>query len=111
MIIIAVPVARTHHIVPCRTLPICTSCLLSSSSKSVQHLSRALNYKKPLNEKDLLVHLYWPKYKCTLLNYDVGLIDSPGIGIKLNDYIEKQCIDADVFVFVMHGSSTMMDVV
>jgi len=62
-----------------------------------------------LNEKEL-VHVYWPKDKCSLLRDYVALVDSPGVGLTphLDDWIEAHCIDADVFVLVANAESSLM---
>ncbi|XP_050056979.1 transmembrane GTPase Marf isoform X2 [Aphis gossypii] len=77
--------------------------------ESVTHLAHALNYEKQLNEKEL-VHVYWPKDKCSLLRDDVALVDSPGVDVTphLDDWIDAHCIDADVFVLVANAESTLM---
>ncbi|XP_025201825.1 transmembrane GTPase Marf-like [Melanaphis sacchari] len=77
--------------------------------ESVIHLAHALNYETLLNEKEL-VHIYWPKDKCSLLRDDVALVDSPGVDVTphLDDWIDAHCIDADVFVLVANAESTLM---
>jgi mitofusin len=59
---------------------------------------------------DTLCHIYWPKNACALLRDDVVLVDSPGIDVtpNLDGWIDKHCIDADVFVLVVNGESTLM---
>ena len=57
-----------------------------------------------LNEKDL-VHVFWPVDKCKLLKDNLALVDSPGLNISSNI---DDCIDADVFVFVVDAESEMM---
>lgn len=72
-------------------------------------MAHALNYEKQLNEKEL-VHVYWPKDKCSLLRDDVALVDSPGVDVTphLDDWIDAHCVDADVFVLVANAESTLM---
>jgi hypothetical protein len=57
-----------------------------------------------------LVHIYWPKDKCLLLRDDVVFVDSPGIDVSpnLDEWIDRHCLDADVFVLVANAESTLM---
>jgi mitofusin len=57
-----------------------------------------------------LVHIYWPKDKCLLLGHDVVFVDSPGVGVESNfdEWIDRHCLDADVFVFVANAESTLL---
>lgn len=75
---------------------------------SVGKLAHALCDEK-LQESQL-VRIFWPRDKCTLLRDDVVLVDSPGVDItpNLDEWIEKHCLDADVFVLVLHAQSTLM---
>ena len=56
------------------------------------------------------MRIFWPKEKCQLLRDDVVLVDSPGIDVSpnLDDWIDKHCLDADVFVLVANSESTLM---
>ncbi|XP_069683789.1 transmembrane GTPase Marf-like isoform X3 [Periplaneta americana] len=76
--------------------------------KSVGQLAHAL-CKEKLGESQL-VHIYWPKDKCLLLRDDVVFVDSPGIDVSpnLDEWIDKHCLDADVFVLVANAESTLM---
>ncbi|CAH0389939.1 unnamed protein product [Bemisia tabaci] len=76
--------------------------------KSVSNLAHALCEEK-LNENEL-VRVFWPRDKCLLLRDDVVLVDSPGIDVtpNLDDWIDKHCLDADVFVLVVNAESTLM---
>lgn len=76
--------------------------------KSISRLAHALCEEK-LNESEL-VRIFWPRDKCTLLRDDVVLVDSPGVDItpNLDEWIDKHCLDADVFVLVAHAQSTLM---
>ena len=71
-------------------------------------MAHALNHEKQLNEKEL-VHVYWPKDKCSLLRNNVALVDTPGVDVTthLDDWIDAHCIDADVFVLVANAESTL----
>ena len=66
-------------------------------------------------DKDLkagcLVHVFWPKAKCALLRDDLVLVDSPGTDVtgELDSWIDKFCLDADVFVLVVNSKSTLMN--
>lgn len=76
--------------------------------ESVGQLAHAL-CKEKLNESQL-VRVYWPKNRCLLLRDDVVLVDSPGVDVtpNLDEWIEKHCLDADVFVLVANAESTLM---
>ncbi|XP_063231897.1 transmembrane GTPase Marf [Bacillus rossius redtenbacheri] len=76
--------------------------------KSVGQLAHAL-CKEKLGESQL-VHIFWPKDKCLLLRDDVVFVDSPGIDVSpnLDDWIDRHCLDADVFVLVANAESTLM---
>ncbi|KAK7072698.1 Mitofusin-2 [Halocaridina rubra] len=58
-----------------------------------------------------LVRIHWPKTRCPLLRDDVVLVDSPGIDVSesLDEWIDKHCLDADVFVLVANSESTLMN--
>lgn len=57
-----------------------------------------------------LMRVYWPTDKCPLLRDDVVLVDSPGIDVSpnLDSWIDRHCLDADVFVLVANSESTLM---
>ncbi|XP_073993525.1 mitochondrial assembly regulatory factor isoform X2 [Rhodnius prolixus] len=76
--------------------------------KSVGQLAHAL-CKEKLCENQL-VRIFWPKDKCLLLRDDVVFVDSPGIDVSpnLDEWIDKHCLDADVFVLVANAESTLM---
>ncbi|CAF1422234.1 unnamed protein product [Adineta steineri] len=82
----------------------------SDEPKSVNNLSSISNALS--NEKvdsDSLVKILWPKEKCRLIRDDVVLVDSPGIDVSANldQWIEKYCLDADVFVLVVSAEATI----
>ncbi|KAI0982032.1 hypothetical protein GJ496_000425 [Pomphorhynchus laevis] len=56
-----------------------------------------------------MIQISWPKERCALLNEDIVLIDSPGIDVSadLDSWIEKHCMDADVFVLVSNAESVL----
>lgn len=76
--------------------------------ESVGQLAHAL-CKEKLNESTL-VKVYWPKNRCFLLRDDVVFVDSPGVDVtpNLDEWIDKHCLDADVFVLVANAESTLM---
>lgn len=76
--------------------------------KSVGQLANALCEEK-LSESTL-VRIFWPRDKCFLLRDDVVFVDSPGIDVtpNLDEWIDKHCLDADVFVLVANAESTLM---
>ncbi|KAF5292627.1 hypothetical protein FQA39_LY13960 [Lamprigera yunnana] len=76
--------------------------------ESVGQLAHAL-CKEKLNESQL-VKIYWPRNRCVLLRDDVVFVDSPGIDVSpnLDEWIDKHCLDADVFVLVANAESTLM---
>uniref|UniRef100_A0AAR2KYG9 Dynamin-type G domain-containing protein n=1 Tax=Pygocentrus nattereri TaxID=42514 RepID=A0AAR2KYG9_PYGNA len=79
------------------------------SVKTVNHLAHALHQDEDLDAGSL-VCVMWPKGKCALLRDDLVLVDSPGIDVttELDSWIDKFCLDADVFVLVANSESTLM---
>jgi hypothetical protein len=79
--------------------------------QSVEQLAHAL-CKEKLGESQL-VHIYWPKDKCLLLIHDLVFVDSPGVDVDSNfdEWIDRHCIDADIFVFVANAKATLSRVV
>uniref|UniRef100_A0A7N6FFS3 Dynamin-type G domain-containing protein n=1 Tax=Anabas testudineus TaxID=64144 RepID=A0A7N6FFS3_ANATE len=79
------------------------------SIKTVNHLAHALHQDEDLDAGSL-VCVMWPKAKCALLRDDLVLVDSPGIDVttELDSWIDKFCLDADVFVLVANSESTLM---
>uniref|UniRef100_A0A2K5E8J1 Mitofusin 1 n=1 Tax=Aotus nancymaae TaxID=37293 RepID=A0A2K5E8J1_AOTNA len=80
------------------------------SVKTVNQLAHALHMDKDL-EAGCLVRVFWPKAKCALLRDDLVLVDSPGTDVttELDSWIDKFCLDADVFVLVANSESTLMN--
>ncbi|CAG4906910.1 unnamed protein product [Colias eurytheme] len=76
--------------------------------ESVSQLGHALCTTR-LKESSL-VHVFWPRELCALLRDDVVLVDSPGVDVtpNLDEWIDKYCLDADVFVLVANAESTLM---
>jgi len=56
------------------------------------------------------VQIHWPVERCRLLGEEVVIIDSPGIDVEadLDNWIDKFCLDSDVFVLVANAESTIM---
>ncbi|XP_066025138.1 mitofusin-2-like isoform X2 [Pocillopora verrucosa] len=78
-----------------------------SSKQSLYELANALCKEKL--DPSSLVQVLWPKSRCKLLSKDVVLVDSPGIDMSpdLDLWIDKHCLDADVFVLVANAESTL----
>ncbi|XP_053490021.1 mitofusin-1b isoform X1 [Ictalurus furcatus] len=80
------------------------------SIKTVNQLAHALHMDESL-DAGCLVKVFWPKTKCILLRDDLVLMDSPGTDVttELDSWIDKFCLDADVFVLVANSESTLMN--
>ncbi|MBN3296736.1 MFN1 protein, partial [Amia calva] len=78
--------------------------------QTVNQLAHALHMDKSL-DAGCLVKVFWPKTKCALLRDDLVLVDSPGTDVttELDSWIDKFCLDADVFVLVANSESTLMN--
>jgi len=61
-------------------------------------------------ESNSKVKIHWPVERCRLLGEEVVIIDSPGIDVEadLDNWIDKFCLDSDVFVLVANAESTIM---
>ncbi|XP_005996626.1 mitofusin-2 [Latimeria chalumnae] len=79
------------------------------SVKTVNQLAHALHQNEDLDAGSL-VSIMWPSSKCPLLRDDLVLMDSPGIDVttELDSWIDRFCLDADVFVLVANSESTLM---
>ncbi|XP_071945014.1 mitofusin-2-like isoform X2 [Antedon mediterranea] len=79
------------------------------SIQSVNQIAHALSSEN-LNDQSSMVRVFWPKTRCHLLQNDVVLMDSPGVDVTtgLDEWIDKYCMDADVFVLVSNAESTLM---
>ncbi|XP_033015314.1 mitofusin-2 [Lacerta agilis] len=79
------------------------------SVKTVNQLAHALHQDEVLTAGGM-VSVMWPNSKCPLLKDDLVLMDSPGIDVttELDSWIDKFCLDADVFVLVANSESTLM---
>ncbi|XP_034737786.1 mitofusin-1b [Etheostoma cragini] len=80
------------------------------SIKTVNQLAHALHMDESL-DAGCLVRVFWPKNRCALLRDDLVLVDSPGTDVtsQLDSWIDKFCLDADVFVLVANSESTLMN--
>uniref|UniRef100_A0A6Q2XC36 Dynamin-type G domain-containing protein n=1 Tax=Esox lucius TaxID=8010 RepID=A0A6Q2XC36_ESOLU len=80
------------------------------SVKTVNQLAHALHMERNL-DSGCLVKVFWPKSKCALLRDDLVIMDSPGTDVTsyLDSWIDKFCLDADVFVLVGNAESTLMN--
>uniref|UniRef100_I3K992 Dynamin-type G domain-containing protein n=1 Tax=Oreochromis niloticus TaxID=8128 RepID=I3K992_ORENI len=80
------------------------------SVTTVNQLAHAL-HMDPTLDSGTLVKVFWPKSRCTLLRDDLVLMDSPGtdVTLELDSWIDKFCLDADVFVLVGNAESTLMN--
>ncbi|CAK1582185.1 unnamed protein product [Parnassius mnemosyne] len=76
--------------------------------QSVSQLGHALCASRL--QECALVHVHWPRELCALLRDDVVLVDSPGVDVtpNLDQWIDRYCLDADVFVLVANAESTLM---
>ncbi|XP_041805343.1 mitofusin-1 [Chelmon rostratus] len=80
------------------------------SVTTVNQLAHAL-HMDPTLDSGSLVKVFWPKSRCALLRDDLVLMDSPGtdVTLELDSWIDKFCLDADVFVLVGNAESTLMN--
>ncbi|XP_031164391.2 mitofusin-1-like isoform X2 [Sander lucioperca] len=80
------------------------------SVSTVNQLAHAL-HMDPTLDSGCLVKVMWPKSRCALLRDDLVLMDSPGtdVTLELDSWIDKFCLDADVFVLVGNAESTLMN--
>ncbi|KAM9844957.1 mitofusin-1 [Aulostomus maculatus] len=80
------------------------------SITTVNQLAHAL-HMDPTLDSGSLVQVFWPKSHCALLRDDLVLMDSPGtdVTLELDSWIDRFCLDADVFVLVGNAESTLMN--
>lgn len=76
--------------------------------ESISHLANALT-SNTLGDSSC-VQIHWPKSKCSLLRDDAVFVDTPGVDVtpNIDGWIDKYCLDADVFVLVSNAESTLM---
>lgn len=79
---------------------------------SIWQVAHALS-PEAAEERHQIVNVFWDKNKCKLLSEGVVLVDTPGLDIDENYdmWIDKFCTDADVFVLVANGESTLKQTV
>lgn len=71
------------------------------------------NSDLPAMGQDSLLKVFHPKKsesgECRLLQNDVVILDSPGVDLspEFDSWIDKHCLDADVFVLVSNAESTL----
>jgi len=88
--------------------------LLTETSEEHQNLQSLRQLGNALSSEQLeassKIRVCWPVEKCRLLGEEVVIIDSPGIDVEtdLDDWIDKFCLDSDVFVLVANAESTIM---
>ncbi|CAB1325729.1 unnamed protein product, partial [Coregonus sp. 'balchen'] len=87
---------------------------------SVNQLAHALHMERSL-DSGCLVKVFWPKSRCALLRDDLVIMDRYTLGFNTGDrpgtdvtsyldsWIDKFCLDADVFVLVGNAESTLMN--
>uniref|UniRef100_A0A671QAV4 Dynamin-type G domain-containing protein n=1 Tax=Sinocyclocheilus anshuiensis TaxID=1608454 RepID=A0A671QAV4_9TELE len=84
----------------------------SKERKSIKlwlnQLANALHMDRN-QDSGCLVRVFWPKAKCALLRDDLVLMDSTDVTSELDSWIDKFCLDADVFVLVANSESTIMN--
>ncbi|KAE9552069.1 hypothetical protein FO519_004726 [Halicephalobus sp. NKZ332] len=58
---------------------------------------------------DKLVNVFYPKAGSKLLQNEVVIVDSPGVDLspEFDKWIDRHCLDADVFVLVCNSESTL----
>lgn len=59
--------------------------------------------------QDSLLTVFYPKSSSRLLQNDVVFVDSPGVDLspEFDSWIDKHCLDADLFVLVCNAESTL----
>jgi len=88
--------------------------LLTENSEDHQNLQSLRQLGNALSSEQLeassKIRVCWPVERCRLLGQEVVIIDSPGIDVEtdLDDWIDKFCLDSDVFVLVANAESTIM---
>ncbi|VDM82884.1 unnamed protein product [Strongylus vulgaris] len=77
------------------------------------HALSSDNSGLPSMGQDSLLRVFYPKGKGEgenrLLQNDVVILDSPGVDLspEFDSWIDKHCLDADVFVLVLNAESTL----
>lgn len=75
--------------------------------EDLKQLARAVSDTKL--GPDALLRVFWPASRCPVLAHPVAFLDSPGVDVDvdLDGWIERHCLDADVFVLVVNAESTL----
>ncbi|CAD5211562.1 unnamed protein product [Bursaphelenchus okinawaensis] len=75
----------------------------------VGHALSTGNSKLKAMGQDSLLRIFYPKAGSKLLQNDVVIVDSPGVDLspEFDGWIDKHCVDADVFVLVCNAESTL----
>ncbi|VDN59456.1 unnamed protein product [Dracunculus medinensis] len=75
----------------------------------LQRLASAVSDDNASMGQDSLLHVLYPKSESRLLQNDVVIVDSPGVDFspEFDNWIDKHCLDADVFVLVCNAESTL----
>lgn len=75
----------------------------------VGHALSTGNSALPQMGQDSLCRIFYPKSASKLLQNDVVIVDSPGVDLspQFDSWIDKHCLDADVFVLVCNAESTL----
>ncbi|KHJ92088.1 fzo-like region [Oesophagostomum dentatum] len=79
----------------------------------IGHALSSDNSGLPAMGQDSLLRVFYPKGKGEgenrLLQNDVVILDSPGVDLspEFDSWIDKHCLDADVFVLVLNAESTL----
>ena len=90
----------------------------SDKKLPITDLARLGNALSQVNGKsslgnDALVTVLYPKASSKLLQNEVVLVDSPGVDLspEYDNWIDKHCLDADVFVLVCNSEATLTQAV
>ncbi|VDL77586.1 unnamed protein product [Nippostrongylus brasiliensis] len=79
----------------------------------IGHALSSDNSGLPSMGQDSLLRVFYPKGhgegENRLLQHDVVILDSPGVDLspEFDSWIDKHCLDADVFVLVLNAESTL----
>uniref|UniRef100_F1KVN3 Transmembrane GTPase fzo-1 n=1 Tax=Ascaris suum TaxID=6253 RepID=F1KVN3_ASCSU len=80
-----------------------------SELEKLGHAMSANNAAMQSMGQDSLVRVFYPKSASRLLQNDVVILDSPGVDLspEFDSWIDKHCLDADVFVLVCNAEATL----
>jgi mitofusin len=96
----------------CKSLEVWSGVLrriIHSFEQNLDAFASALAAERANLGDDALVTVFWPQSDSRLLSNDVVLVDTPGVDVspEFDKWIDKHCLDADVFVFVANAESTL----